>query len=340
MWLKVLLFCLLSASVKGATECLHRDFDNTGTVCVCNADHCDTIDPIEPVDSGLFISYTSNLDGKRFDREVEEFLTSIDGTADTIDHDVTYQTIQGFGGAFTDSTGINANALSDQAKLHLMRSYFSDEGIEYSLGRIPIGGTDFSTRSYSYLDTAQPDLNLTAFALQAEDFAYKIPLILQAKELTNDSIEFFASAWTAPAWMKTNEAQDGDGELKREYWQLWVDYFIRFFDLYKEEGIEFWGLTTGNEPSLGFFTWTGINTISWLPWTQNKWVRRNLGPTIRNSEYADLKLMTHDDQRILLPLIFSFFADEEAANYIDGIAVHWYWNDFVPASWMSNIHDL
>lgn len=67
--------------------------------------------------------------------------------------------------------------------------------------------------------------------------------------------------------MKTNEAQDGAGELKREFWQLWADYFMRFFDLYKEQGIEFWGLTTGNEPSLAFFTWTGINSIGWLPWT-------------------------------------------------------------------------
>ncbi|KAI4467344.1 glucosylceramidase [Holotrichia oblita] len=337
---KVLLLLFFVASVRSATECLHRDFGYTGTVCVCNAEHCDTIDPITEVPSNQYISYTSNLEGLRFQREVGEFSSTENSKADVIDRSKRYQEIVGFGGAFTDATGINLDILDEQTREHLIRSYFSDEGIEYSLCRVPIGGTDFSTRSYSYLDTRNPDLELANFALQDEDYNYKIPYILQALELTENKLQFFASAWTAPAWMKTNEAPDGDGELKREYWQLWVDYFIKFFDSYKAEGIEFWGLTTGNEPSLAFFTWTGINSIGWLPWTQNKWIARNLGPTIRNSEYSDLKLMTHDDQRILLPLMFSLLADEAAASYLDGIAVHWYWNDFVPASWQTNIHEL
>lgn len=81
-------------------------------------------------------------------------------------------------------------------------------------------------------------------------------------------MQLFASAWTAPAWMKTNGQQNGTGSLKDEYYQLWVDYFVKFFDLYKEQGIEFWGLTTGNEPSLALVPWTGINTIAWFPWDQ------------------------------------------------------------------------
>ncbi|KAI4467328.1 glucosylceramidase [Holotrichia oblita] len=242
---KVLLLLFFVASVRSATECLHRDFGYTGTVCVCNAEHCDTIDPITEVPSYQYISYTSNLEGLRFQREVGEFSSTENSKADVIDRSKRYQEIVGFGGAFTDATGINLDILDEQTREHLIRSYFSDEGIEYSLCRVPIGGTDFSTRSYSYLDTRNPDLELANFALQDEDYNYK-----------------------------------------------------------------------------------------------NKWIARNLGPTIRNSEYSDLKLMTHDDQRILLPLMFSLLADETAASYLDGIAVHWYWNDFVPASWQTNIHEL
>lgn len=152
---------------------MSRTFDYEA-VCVCNATHCDTIDPIVEVPQGQYVSYTSNLEGLRFEREVENFLTTGNSNAHVIDHSVTYQTIVGFGGAFTDATGINFNILDEQTREHLIRSYFSDEGLEYSLCRVPIGGTDFSTRSYSYLDTSYPDIEMENFRLQAEDYSYKV----------------------------------------------------------------------------------------------------------------------------------------------------------------------
>jgi len=60
----------------------------------------------------------------------------------------------------------------------ISRSYFGQEGIDYSMGRVPIGGTDFSTRPYTYDDDVQDlggvDANLTKFALQPEDFKLKV----------------------------------------------------------------------------------------------------------------------------------------------------------------------
>lgn len=53
------------------------------------------------------------------------------------------------------------------------RSYFSEEGIEYNMGRVPIAGTDFSTRTYSY-DDGEPDEQLVNFALVPEDYKYKV----------------------------------------------------------------------------------------------------------------------------------------------------------------------
>lgn len=53
-----------------------------------------------------------------------------------------------------------------------MRSYFSADGAEYSLGRVPIGGADFSTRGYTYADETEGTID--GFALQDEDFNYKV----------------------------------------------------------------------------------------------------------------------------------------------------------------------
>lgn len=90
-----------------------------------------------------------------------------------IDANTKYQTILGWGGAFTDSTGININSLKGNVRQHLLNSYFSQEGLEYSLCRVPIGGTDFSTHAYTYDDVTN-DEKLVHFNLTEEDYKYKV----------------------------------------------------------------------------------------------------------------------------------------------------------------------
>ena len=50
-----------------------------------------------------------------------------------------------------------------------MASYFDDSGLDYSIGRVNMGGCDFSTRPYTYVDTPG-DIALETFELQEEDF--------------------------------------------------------------------------------------------------------------------------------------------------------------------------
>ena len=85
-----------------------------------------------------------------------------------------YQKIIGFGGAFTDSAGINIAKLSKDLQHRLVQDYYGEDGIEYRTGRIPIGGSDFSTRAYTYDDNHNGDENLSHFALQNEDLNYKV----------------------------------------------------------------------------------------------------------------------------------------------------------------------
>lgn len=53
------------------------------------------------------------------------------------------------------------------------RSYFGDDGIQYSMGRIPLAGTDFSTHFYTY-DDVPNDYTLERFSLKYEDYTYKV----------------------------------------------------------------------------------------------------------------------------------------------------------------------
>ena len=53
------------------------------------------------------------------------------------------------------------------------RAYYSSEGIEYGIARVPMAGTDFSTHTYSY-DDFPGDVTLTNFSLTREDLFYKV----------------------------------------------------------------------------------------------------------------------------------------------------------------------
>ena len=53
----------------------------------------------------------------------------------------------GFGGAFTDSAGYNINLMKDEIIINkIIEAYYDPKNIDYSIGRVNIGGCDFSTR--------------------------------------------------------------------------------------------------------------------------------------------------------------------------------------------------
>lgn len=161
-------------------------------MCVCNKNHCDTVDPVTKVEYGYYAKYTSNKDGLRFEKETGHFVkTNKSENKIVVDIEDLVQKIHGFGGAFTDATGINIKSLDDDVRTKLMkwclnfwilmcfnyayyRSYFSEEGIEYSLWRVPMAATDFSTHPYSYQD--QEDITLSNYILAPEDYELKVSI--------------------------------------------------------------------------------------------------------------------------------------------------------------------
>lgn len=85
-------------------------------------------------------------------------------------------------------------------------------------------------------------------------------------ELTRNQLELFASSWTVPAWMKTNNFT-GVTMLKEEFYQAWANYYLRFFEEYSKQGIHFWGMTTQNEPLDGIYPFfaQGLNWLGFYP---------------------------------------------------------------------------
>ncbi|CAG2170493.1 unnamed protein product, partial [Oppiella nova] len=322
--------------------CVHRDYGNGATVCVCNQTYCDDLRPITRTPAGVVKLYETSKSGDRFAETELQFLTSVvNSTANEpsvasksvtiqLDRNILYQKIIGFGGAFTDSAGLNIQSLPHEMQRRLLSDYFSANGIEYSLGRIPIGGSDFSTHPYTY-DDVNGDFTLDHFALTAEDLDYKIPYIKMAQELSANEIKLYGSPWSSPAWMKTNKKINNGGFLIGEpgnkYYQTFANYFVKFLDAYSKRNITMWGITIENEPNAGFNSKYLWNSLGFSPELQRDFIKLDLGPTLAKAGYGidKLKVMINDDQR---PTVSEWarviLSDKKAAKYVSGSAFHWY----------------
>uniref|UniRef100_T1K6S7 Glucosylceramidase n=1 Tax=Tetranychus urticae TaxID=32264 RepID=T1K6S7_TETUR len=314
MFTKTVTFFILCLNlISGSFGCQVKRIEKTDSFfCVCNNDYCDPL-PVEPFSSPQSLTiFTTDKSYYRLTKSVvSESDLKVNQSSDikvTLNVFDRFQSIIGFGGAFTDAAGININKLtSDALKDRLIADYFGKDGAEYNIGRVPIGGADFSDRIYSYDDVVD-DFELEHFALADDDHNYKIPYIKKAKEL-NSNLKLFGSPWAPPAWLKTNNASYGLGMLIGEpgskYWKTWANYFVN----YKENGIEFWGLTPQNEPPTGLapgFIW---NTCGFSPEMMRDFIKKDLGPILKAAVYSFAR---------------SILSDKEAASYVSGVAYHWY----------------
>uniref|UniRef100_A0A8C6DE41 Glucosylceramidase n=1 Tax=Moschus moschiferus TaxID=68415 RepID=A0A8C6DE41_MOSMO len=292
--------------VSGARPCSPKSFGYSSVVCVCNATYCDSLDPLTLPDPGTFSRFESTRSGRRMELSLGTIQANRTGTGLllTLQPDQQFQKVKGFGGAMTDAAALNIRALSPAARALLLKSYFSEEGIEYNIIRVPMASCDFSIRTYTY-DDSPDDFQLLNFSLPEEDVKLKIPLIHQALEMANRSVSLFASPWTSPTWLKTNGAVNGKGTLKGQpgnlYHKTWARYFVKFLDAYAEHKLRFWAVTAENEPTAGLLSGYPFQCLGFTPEHQRDFIALDLGPILANSTHRDVRLFMLDDQRLLLP---------------------------------------
>ena len=335
--------------ITDRTPCQKRLYSTLYSyVCVCNSSYCDTIEPIDfSSTESYYQEYVTSWSGLRLEKFKKKFDTKPASDSQlnlTIINFKEYQEVFGFGGAMTDASGYNIFSLSTSTIKNLINSYFSKEGIEYNIIRVPVAGVDFSTRTYSY-DDLENDFNLSNFSLSKEDYEWKIPFIQSAMKTSPKKLKLFASAWSAPPWMKTNNDFKGNGTLigpvAGKYYQTWADYYVKFFHSYKQNGINFWAMTAQNEPTDGYLYKFSFNAMGFTPESQSDFIAANLGPALKRNGFGDIKIMILDDQRLFLPgwaeRVFSH--NPQASQYVNGIAVHWYLDSLVPPKTLELTHE-
>ena len=237
-----------------------------------------------------------------------------------IDPHKTFQTIEGFGGAFTDSTAFIYSKMPKEAQQKFLKASFDPvEGNGYTLCRTTIHSCDYSDEIYTY-DSVPGDKELKHFTIE-RDKKLRIPLIKEAQQTAKGNIKFFASPWSPPGWMKDNNDELYGGKLLPEYYQTWADYFLKYIKAYQAEGIPMWGLTVQNE-AMATQVW---ESCVFTAEEEKNFVRDYLGPTLERNGLQDVKIMIWDHNRgIMYQRAEVAYEDPKASKYIWGMGYHWY----------------
>lgn len=200
------------------------------------------------------------------------------------------QTFKGWGTCFNELPWDAYNMLSDtQKELFANRLFAPDGDLRLTVGRIPVGASDYARDWYSS-DEYDGDFNMEHFNID-RDLTTIIPSIKVAQAL-QPNMSFWASPWSPPQWMKTNKhyAQrrtntngcpfnvppfDNDQFIDdARYYNAYCLYFSKFIDAYREQGINITGLAYQNEA----YSNTPYPGCSWRAATTGKFLGQYLGP--------------------------------------------------------------
>ena len=153
--------------------------------------------------------------------------------------------IYGFGACFNE-IGMKAIAsLSKARQNEIYDDLFSEDGLNFCYNRIPVAANDFAEDWYSYNDT-KGDYEMKNFSIN-RDKEYIIPAIKQAQKRCPD-MDFFASPWSPPTWMKYPQACNyGRLVQTEENLKAYALYLRKFTEEYAKEGIKISHLHPQNE---------------------------------------------------------------------------------------------
>jgi glucosylceramidase len=296
----------------------------------------DSILPL-PEDSSLSVWLTTADQSILFQRQTNDFRFG-DDTNDfpmiTVDTELKYQIIEGFGFSLTGGSAMLISRLLAADRNELLRELFlpDGDGIGVSFLRLSIGASDLSERCFTYDDMpdGQSDPELVHFNIKAGDIEV-IPLLQEILAI-NSEIKIIATAWSAPPWMKTNQSFRG-GNLKPDCYAVYAAYLIKYLKAMRDRGITVHAITPQNEP----LNLKNEPTMIMEASEQAEFIKNHLGPALWTNGLADVEVFCWDHNCDVKEYPLEVFADTEARRYLAGSAWHLYGGDI---SVLSEMHQL
>src|SRR5215213_1068876 len=237
-----------------------------------------------------------------------------------VDDAATYQTMDGFGYTLTGGSAFVIDRMPPTARDALLRELFtrnySSLGVSYL--RLSIGASDLSATPFTYDEVAagQTDPTLASFTIDAER-ADLIPVLKQILAI-DPGIQLLATPWTAPRWMKDNGAYVGGSLLPANY-PAYAQYFVKYLQAMKAEGITISAIAVQNEP----LNPNNNPSMTMTAAAQATFIKSHLGPALQAAGLpVKIFLYDHNADHPEYPL--AILNDPAAKAFVDGTAFHLY----------------
>lgn len=107
----------------------------------------------------------------------------------------------------------------------------------------------------------------------------------------------------------------------------WALYFSKYITAYKEAGVDISYVTVQNEPHVAKQFAVTYECCGFEPEHERDFLRDYLGPRLA-ADHPQVKIYIHDDQKNdrMVEMVDAVMSDPAAAQYVDGVAFHWYDN--------------
>lgn len=239
--------------------------------------------------------------------------------------EVKYQSMEGVGGAITDAAGYIFSKMSKEQQNQMLQMYFGENEMNYRKVRIHMDSCDFCTHMYE-ADSNPEDVTLENFSF-ADTEKYIIPLLEAAQKTSGKKLLLMLSAWSPPAYMKTNGGRKKGGALKEEYRQRWAEYMCRYIEEFQQRGYEVERISVQNEPK-AVQEWDSCV----YTWEEEKaFLRDYLVPALKRHNLSDVEVFIWDHNKERLYERARDIIDEDTDSMIAGVAFHWYSGDHFEA---------
>lgn len=234
----------------------------------------------------------------------------------TVDWWAERQEIEGFGGSGAFHQAANLWAYPERERALILDLLFSREkGIGLSIVRNIIGdGGDWGAAIDGPTPSIQPEEGVWNWSGDEDQ------IWLMREAAARGCTRFVSTAWSPPAWMKTNNSVIQGGELRPDKYQAFAEYLANYVRGYREHHqLEIYAISPANEPDLT----TDYSSCRWTGLQLRNFIKHHLAPTLKR-EGIDVKVMIPETMNFTESYALATLNDPEARDGVDIIGVHAY----------------
>ncbi len=272
-----------------------------------------------------FSQTVTSADGRFLLKQIEQPIVGSNIAKQSIDtiyfnQQIQFQKIEGFGYTLTGGSAALLHQLPSQKRDAVLQEIFGQgpNALNVNYLRISMGASDLDAAVFSYDDlvagTVDPDLTKMSIA---KDLEHLIPILKEIKAI-QPNLKLMATPWSPPVWMKDNGQSKG-GHLLPKYYATYAQYFVKYIQLMRAEGLTINAVTIQNEPEHGGNNPSMLMTAE----EQTKFIKNHLGPLFKNQGInTEIVIWDHNADNPNYPI--QILNDSIAKSYVSAAAFHLY----------------